>query len=249
MSLVKAENLTKIYGSGEAAVIALDHVRLSVDAGEFVAIMGPSGCGKSTLLHLLGGLDKPTEGSVFIDGENLTGLADSALAELRRRKIGFVFQFYNLLPVLNAAENAALPLLLDGVRASKANGRGDEWLHKVGLPDRGRHRPSELSGGQQQRVAIARALVADPSLVLADEPTGNLDTHASDEIAVLLRKVADEWGRAVVMVTHDPRIAAYADRIVFLKDGTIVDETKLNGSSDAQAVKARVDSMGQGRGN
>ena len=249
MSLVKAENLTKIYGSGEAAVTALDHVRLSVDAGEFVAIMGPSGCGKSTLLHLLGGLDRPTEGSVTIDGQELTGLPDAALAELRRRRIGFIFQFYNLLPVLNATENAALPLLLDGVRAATANGRGAEWLHKVGLPDREKHRPSQLSGGQQQRVAIARALVADPSLVLADEPTGNLDTHASDEIAALLRKVADDWGRAVVMVTHDPRIAAYADRIVFLKDGTIVDETKLNGRNDAQAVKARVDGLGQARGN
>jgi putative ABC transport system ATP-binding protein len=243
MSLVRAENLTKIYGSGEAAVTALDHVRLSVDAGEFVAIMGPSGCGKSTLLHLLGGLDRPTEGSVSIDGVELTGLPDTALAELRRRRIGFVFQFYNLLPVLNATENAALPLLLDGVRASTANGRGAEWLRKVGLPDRVKHRPSELSGGQQQRVAIARALVADPSLVLADEPTGNLDTHSSDEIAGLLRKVADEWGRAVVMVTHDPRIAAYADRIVFLKDGTIVDETKLKGAGDAQTVKARVDRL------
>ncbi len=243
MSLVKAENLTKIYGTGEAAVTALDHVRLSVDAGEFVAIMGPSGCGKSTLLHLLGGLDRPTEGSVAIDGEELTGLPDTALAELRRRKIGFVFQFYNLIPVLNATENAALPLLLDGVRASTANGRGAEWLQKVGLPDRAKHRPSQLSGGQQQRVAIARALVAAPSLVLADEPTGNLDTHSSDEIAALLRKVADEWGRAVVMVTHDPRIAAYADRIVFLKDGTIVDETTLKGGGDAQAVKARVDRL------
>jgi putative ABC transport system ATP-binding protein len=243
MSLVNAENLTKIYGSGDAAVTALDHVRLSVDAGEFVAVMGPSGCGKSTLLHLLGGLDRPTEGSVSIDGVELTPLADSALAELRRRRIGFVFQFYNLLPVLNATENAALPLLLDGVRASVANGRGAEWLSKVGLPDRVKHRPSQLSGGQQQRVAIARALVADPSLVLADEPTGNLDTHASDEIAALLRKVADEWGRAVVMVTHDPRIAAYADRIVFLKDGTIVDETKLAGAGDVQALKARAERL------
>jgi putative ABC transport system ATP-binding protein len=243
MALVTATNLTKIYGSGDAAVTALDHVRLSVDAGEFVAIMGPSGCGKSTLLHILGGLDRPTEGSVAIDGVELTSLPDTALAELRRRRIGFVFQFYNLIPVLNATENAALPLLLDGVRASTANGRGAEWLQKVGLPDRVKHRPSQLSGGQQQRVAIARALVAAPSLVLADEPTGNLDTHSSDEIAALLRKVADEWGRAVVMVTHDPRIAAYADRIVFLKDGTIVDETTLKGGGDAQALKARVDRL------
>ena len=241
MSLLSAVNLTKIYGTGEAAVTALDHVSLTVDAGEFVAIMGPSGCGKSTLLHLVGGLDRPTEGSVSIDGQELTSLNDTALAELRRRRIGFVFQFYNLLPVLDATENAALPLLLDGVRPGAAAARGADWLRKVGLPDRTRHRPSQLSGGQQQRVSIARALIADPALVLADEPTGNLDTRSSDEIAVLLRKVADEWGRAVVMVTHDPRIAAYADRIVFLKDGSIVDETKLGGSRDEKSVKARAD--------
>jgi putative ABC transport system ATP-binding protein len=241
MSLLSAENLSKVYGTGEAAVTALDHVNLTVDAGEFVAIMGPSGCGKSTLLHLVGGLDRPTEGTVSIDGQELTSLNDNALAELRRRRIGFVFQFYNLLPVLNATENAALPLLLDGVRPGAANTRGGDWLRKVGLPDRAKHRPSQLSGGQQQRVSIARALVADPALVLADEPTGNLDTHSSDEIAALLRKVADEWGRAVVMVTHDPRIAAYADRIVFLKDGTIVDETKLSGARDEKSVKARAD--------
>jgi putative ABC transport system ATP-binding protein len=241
MALLKAFNLTKVYGTGEAAVTALDHVGLTVEAGEFVAIMGPSGCGKSTLLHLVGGLDRPTSGTVSIDGQELTSLGDTALAELRRRRIGFVFQFYNLLPVLNATENAALPLLLDGVRAPAANARGAAWLQKVGLPDRAKHRPSQLSGGQQQRVSIARALVADPALVLADEPTGNLDTHASDEIAALLRKVADEWGRAVVMVTHDPRIAAYADRIVFLKDGTIVDEAKLSGGRDEKSVKARAD--------
>ncbi len=243
MAMVKAENLTKVYGSGEAAVTALDHVTLAVEAGEFVAIMGPSGCGKSTLLHLLGGLDRPTEGSVSIGGQELTGLSDTALSELRRRKIGFVFQFYNLLPVLNAAENASLPLLLDGVRPVAAQGKGVEWLRKVGLPDRARHRPSQLSGGQQQRVSIARALVADPSLILADEPTGNLDTHSSDEVAALLRKVADEWGRAVVMVTHDPRIAAYADRIVFLQDGTVVDERKLAGGRDAASVKAHAEKL------
>jgi putative ABC transport system ATP-binding protein len=229
MSFISATNLTKVYGTGEAAVTALDHVSLKVDAGEFVAIMGPSGCGKSTLLHLLGGLDRPTEGSVEIDGKDLTKLPDQQLAELRRRRIGFIFQFYNLIPVLDAAENACLPLLLDGMRPAEANGQGVEWLRKVGLDKREKHRPNELSGGQQQRVAIARALVADPALVLADEPTGNLDTKSSDEIAALLKKVSGEWGRAVVMVTHDPRIAAYADRIVFLKDGTVVDETRLSG--------------------
>ncbi len=245
MSLIRAENLTKIYGTGEAAVTALDRVGLAVEAGEFVAIMGPSGCGKSTLLHLLGGLDRPTSGTVAIDGEDLTSLPDAALAELRRRRIGFIFQFYNLIPVLDAAENAALPLLLDGLRSSTANARGSEWLRKVGLAERARHRPSQLSGGQQQRVAIARALIADPALVLADEPTGNLDTRSSDDIAALLKKVSGEWGRAVVMVTHDPRIAAYADRIVFLKDGTLVDEARLGGNAaaDARAVKDRADAL------
>jgi len=249
MSLLAAENLTKVYGSGEAAVTALDHVTVRVEAGEFVAVMGPSGCGKSTLLHLLGGLDRPTEGTVAIDGQELTRLSDTALSELRRRRIGFVFQFYNLIPVLNAAENAALPLLLDGVRAGASAEKSDAWLARVGLAQRERHLPTQLSGGQQQRVAIARALVADPALILADEPTGNLDTRASDEIAALLARVAEEWGRAVVMVTHDPRIAAYAGRIIFLKDGSIVDETRLAGNAekDARIVKDKAESLSRSR--
>ena len=228
MLIIEATNLTKVYGKGNTSVTALSHVDLSLNAGEFAAVMGPSGCGKSTLLHLLGGLDRPTEGSVVIDGHNLTQLSDQALTELRRRKIGFIFQFFNLIPVLNSVENAALTLTLDGVSQEKGRARAAEWLKRVGLGERLHSRPDQLSGGQQQRVAIARALVAEPSLVLADEPTGNLDTRASDEIAALLRQVADTWGRAVVMVTHDPRIAAYADRIVFLKDGTIVDDTRLD---------------------
>ena len=245
MSLIQTENLTKIYGTGETAVTALDHVNLSVDAGEFLAVMGPSGCGKSTLLHLVGGLDRPTGGRVIIDSHALTDLSDAALTELRRRKIGFVFQFFNLIPVLNATENAALPLTLDGLSPAKAKARANEWLTKVGLGNRLRSRPDQLSGGQQQRVAIARALVAEPALVLADEPTGNLDTRASDEIAALLRQVSDEWGRAVVMVTHDPRLAAYADRIVFLKDGTIVDETRLEAKNDgnSEMVRGKIEAM------
>lgn len=242
MSLVIAEDLTKIYGKGDAAVIALDHVNLSVDAGEFVAVMGPSGCGKSTLLHLIGGLDRPTEGRVYIDGACLNDLSDDALSKLRRQKIGFVFQFYNLIPVLNAIENAALPIILDGVPAGKARVKAREWLEKVGLGNRLESRPDQLSGGQQQRVAIARALVAEPQLVLADEPTGNLDSRASDEIAGLLRQVANEWGRAVVMVTHDPRLAAYADRIIFLKDGKVVDESRpetYHNNADMVADKMR----------
>lgn len=227
MALIQAEELTKVYGSGETAVTALDHVNLSVNNGEFVAIMGPSGCGKSTLLHLLGGLDRPSSGRVLIEGISLGELNDNKLTELRRRKIGFVFQFFNLIPVLDATENAALPLTLDGDKPAEAKAKAREWLKRVGLENRLNNRPDQLSGGQQQRVAVARALVTDPALVLADEPTGNLDTRAADEIAGLLRQVSDEWERAVVMVTHDPRIAAYANRIVFLQDGKVVDDTHL----------------------
>jgi putative ABC transport system ATP-binding protein len=227
MSLIQTENLTKVYGSGETAVTALDRVNLEVNPGEFVAVMGPSGCGKSTLLHLLGGLDRPTDGKVTIDGTALAAMKDDDLAKMRRQRIGFIFQFYNLIPVLNASENAALPVTLDGGKPAEAKKRAVELLKKFGLGDRLNNRPDQLSGGQQQRVAIARALVADPALILADEPTGNLDTRAADEIAALLARVSKEFGRAVVMVTHDPRIAAYADRIIFLKDGAIVDETIL----------------------
>jgi len=226
MSLIQAENLTKVYGAGDTAVVALDHVNLTVNPGEFVAVMGPSGCGKSTLLHLLGGLDRPSEGNVSIDGQPLARLSDNAITELRRRKIGFVFQFFNLIPILSSVENASLPLLLDGANSAKTKEKAIEWLTKVGLAQRLASRPDQLSAGQQQRVAIARALITDPVLVLADEPTGNLDTKSADEIAGLLEQVAKTWGRAVLMVTHDPRIAGYADRIVFLKDGRIENETR-----------------------
>jgi putative ABC transport system ATP-binding protein len=229
--IITTSNLTKVYGSGSTAVTALDHVSLNIPQGEFVAIMGPSGCGKSTLLHLIGGLDKPTSGEISVAGLKINDLGDDALTELRRRKMGFVFQFYNLIPVLTALENAALPVTLDGVKPAQAQEKAAEWLSRFGLGDRIGHRPDQLSGGQQQRVAIARALVAEPQLILADEPTGNLDTKSSDEIAGLLRQVSKEFGRAVVMVTHDPRIAAYADRIIFLKDGKIVEETILEKKS------------------
>lgn len=232
MALIQVENLTKIYGKGETAVTALDNVSLSVESGEFLAVMGPSGCGKSTLLYLIGGLDRPSAGQVIIKGQDLNKLSDDALTRLRRREIGFVFQFYNLIPVLTATENAAMPILLDGTRTSKAKAKAREWLEKVGLGDRLNNRPDQLSGGQQQRVAVARALVAEPELILADEPTGNLDTHSSEEIADLLRQVANQWGRAVVMVTHDPNVAAHADRILFLKDGIIVDETITEPQND-----------------
>lgn len=247
MSLVQTINLTKVYGSGETRVTALDNINLQVGIGEFVAIMGPSGCGKSTLLHLIGGLDRPSSGKVLIEGVSLGELSDDKLTQLRRRKIGFVFQFFNLIPVLDAVENAALPLMLDGATPKKANDSAREWLVRVGLEKRLHNRPDQLSGGQQQRVAVARALVAEPSLVLADEPTGNLDTRSADEIAGLLRQVAEEWGRSVIMVTHDPRIAAYADRIVFLKDGSIVDETRLNtrGGENAEMVLGKMHALAE----
>jgi putative ABC transport system ATP-binding protein len=245
MPIVETEHLTKVYGKGETAVTALDGVNLRIEAGEFVAVMGPSGCGKSTLLHLLGGLDQPTRGRVKLDSRDLAQLNDDELTELRRRKIGFVFQFFNLIPVLGAGENAALPLILDGVKPAEAQARAAEWLRRAGLPDRQNHRPDQLSGGEQQRVAIARALVTEPALILADEPTGNLDTRSGDEIAGVLRQVSDEWERTVLMVTHDPRIAAYADRIVFLKDGKIVDEAQLSGNGDGavSAVRERVEAL------
>lgn len=227
MTLIQVQALTKTYGSGDAAVFALDHINLSVNAGEFVAIMGPSGCGKSTLLHLIGGLDKPSSGEVIFDGVPMAQMSDNALTELRRRKMGFIFQFFNLIPVLNAVENAALPITLDGGSPATARAKAVEWLTRFGLGARLANRPDQLSGGQQQRVAVARALVAEPALILADEPTGNLDTRSGDEIASLLRSVSKDYGRTVIMVTHDPRIAAYSDRIVFLKDGKMIDDTRL----------------------
>ena len=246
MSLVQTQNLTKIYGSGSTAVTALDHVNINIHDGEFVAIMGPSGCGKSTLLHLLGGLDTPSEGKVVIDGTSIAEMSDEKLTELRRRRIGFVFQFFNLIPVLSAAENAALPITLEGIRPADAAAKAQEWLGRFGLAERSSNRPDQLSGGEQQRVAIARALVAEPSLILADEPTGNLDTHSGDEIAGLLRDVSKQYNRTIIMVTHDPRIAAYADRIIFLKDGKVVDETLLERKSTKreQMVEAKVKEVG-----
>jgi putative ABC transport system ATP-binding protein len=231
VAIVRTEDLRKVYGEGEARVCALDGVNLSVKPGEFVAVMGPSGCGKSTLLNMVGGLDHPTSGRVIIDGTDLTAMSDDKLTTLRRRRIGFVFQFFNLIPVLNAIENAALPLTLDG--APKAQERARTWLTNVGLGDRLANRPDQLSGGQQQRVAVARALSTEPALVLADEPTGNLDSKSATEIAELLRQVATEWGRSVLMVTHDPRIASYAQRLVLMKDGRIVDDVALDGTREA----------------
>ena len=224
MSIIRTENLTKTYSTGGVETKALDNVSIRIEPGEFVAIMGPSGCGKSTLLHMLGGLDRPTSGEVWINDQPISKMRDDDLTRIRRREIGFVFQFFNLIPVLSAVENAALPLRLDGINKSTAEAAAKIWLERFELAERSLNRPDQLSGGQQQRVAIARALVAEPTLVLADEPTGNLDTHASEEIALLLKQIAQDWQRTVVIVTHDPRLAAYADRIISLKDGKVVDD-------------------------
>src|SRR3954469_24739803 len=220
-SAVQAVEVTKTYGEGEAAVRALCTVSLDVGYGEFVAVMGPSGSGKSTLMHLLAGLDKPTEGAVYIEGADITTMKDKDLTMLRRKRVGFVFQAFNLIPQLTAEENIVLPLTL---AREKANGNLDALLEQVGLTDRRTHKPTELSGGQQQRVAVARALITEPAVVFADEPTGNLDSKSSDDILSLLRNAADERNQTTVMVTHDAHAASYADRVVFLADGKIVRE-------------------------
>ncbi|MFG1924868.1 ABC transporter ATP-binding protein [Cryptosporangium sp. NPDC048952] len=222
MAAVTAIDLTKTYGTGNTRVSALRGVSLAVGTGQFVAIMGPSGSGKSTLLHCLAGLDRPTSGRVRIGNDGLDGLSDGRLTRLRRDAVGFVFQSFNLLPTLSAAENILLPLRLAGRRPD------GEWLDRVidllGLADRMHHRPNQLSGGQQQRVAVARALITRPSVIFADEPTGNLDSRSGAEVLSLLRASVRELGQTVVMVTHDPRAAGYADRVVFLADGRIVDD-------------------------
>jgi len=243
MPIVETRALTKTYGTGEALVRALDAVDLSIEPGQFVAIMGPSGCGKSTLLNMIGGLDRPTSGEVLVDGVDLASMKDAALTQLRRRRIGFVFQFFNLIPVLDATENAALPLTLDGVVKHEADQKAAEQLGRVGLHERLKSRPDQLSGGQQQRVAIARAMVTDPALLLADEPTGNLDSKSATEVAKLLRAASDEWGRTVVMVTHDPRIAGYAHRMVLMRDGRVEDDLMLGGDGQ-EAAKAAMEKVG-----
>jgi putative ABC transport system ATP-binding protein len=217
---VRAENLCRRYGDGEAAVHALRDVSLDIEDGRLTAVMGPSGSGKSTLMHLTAALDRPTSGRVFIAGHDITAMNDSALTKLRREHIGFVFQFFNLLPMLTAQENILLPLSIAG--RSPDRDWYTELVGTVGLGGRLTHRPSELSGGQQQRVALARALVSRPTVLFADEPTGNLDSSTSAEILALLRRSVDELGQTTVMVTHDPRAAAIADRVIFLADGEIV---------------------------
>jgi len=229
--VLELSGLRRVYGTGATAVTALDGVDLSLHEGEFVAVMGPSGCGKSTLLNLIGGLDAADAGTVRLAGTELGSLDDDRLTELRRREIGFVFQFFNLIPVLTALENAALPLRLDGRADADELARG--WLERVGLGGRANARPDQLSGGQQQRVAVARALATDPALLLADEPTGNLDSKSAAEIAGLLRQISLEWNRTVLMVTHDPVIASHATRLVLMRDGRILDDLALDGTLQA----------------
>jgi putative ABC transport system ATP-binding protein len=228
--IVRACDLRKTYGRGETVVTALDGVSVDFAAGQLAAIMGPSGSGKSTLMHCVAGLDRPDHGTVTIDGVETGTLDDKRLTELRRDRIGFVFQAFNLLPVLTAEENIVLPMTIAGRRPDP------EWLEHlivtVGLGDRRDHRPSELSGGQQQRVAVARALASRPAVIFADEPTGNLDSRSSEEVLELLRRSVDEFGQTVVMVTHDAHSASYADRLVLLKDGRIVHDGVAGGSED-----------------
>jgi putative ABC transport system ATP-binding protein len=220
----QAVELRKVYGSGQTAVVALDGVTATFPVGEFTAIMGPSGSGKSTLMHCLAGLDTATSGEVYVGGERLSGMSDRKLTELRRDKVGFVFQQFNLLPTLSAEENITLPLAIAGRRPD--SGWFDTVVGAVNLRDRLRHRPTELSGGQQQRVACARALITRPAVVFADEPTGNLDSHSSAEVLSFLRRSVDDLSQTVVVVTHEPSAAAYADRVLFLTDGRIVDELR-----------------------
>lgn len=221
MEILRVENLTKIYGKDSTRVVALDHVSFSVEKGEFVAIVGASGSGKSTLMHLIGGVDRPTEGKVWIDGKDIYDYDDDKLAIFRRRQIGLIYQFYNLIPILNVEENMILPLSLDNREVSKE--KLDELIHSLGLSERRNHLPNELSGGQQ-RTSIGRALITSPSLLLADEPTGNLDSKSSDEIMELLRRSNRNYNQTIIMITHDLEIAKCADRVLRIEDGRIAGE-------------------------
>ncbi len=222
MEILKVENLTKIYGKDKNQVVALDHVSFSVEKGEFVAIVGASGSGKSTLLHLMGGVDTPTSGKVYIDGKDIYNLNSDNLAIFRRREVGLIYQFYNLIPILNVEENILLPLELDNRKVDKFE--FNELLKILGLQNRRKHLPNELSGGQQQRTSIGRALITKPAIVLADEPTGNLDSKSSEEVVELLKKMNKEYKQTIIMITHNLDIAAVADRIITIEDGKIVKE-------------------------
>ncbi len=222
--MIEIKQATKTYHQGKKEIQALRNISLTIAKGDFLSIMGPSGSGKSTLLNLIGGLDQPTAGEIFIDGIPLHGISDNELTLIRRRRIGFIFQFFNLLPVLTAAENAGLPLLLEGIPFSKVKPRAEALLRKVGLAERIEHRPEQLSGGEMQRVAIARALITNPAVLLADEPTGNLDSHTSEDIFRLLTGLHAE-GQTIVMVTHDRSAAGHGTRLITLKDGALAEDT------------------------
>jgi len=240
-AVVSARDVTRRYGEGDAAVDALRGITLDIVPGQFAAVMGPSGSGKSTLMHILAGLDKPTEGVVEIAGTDITNLSDSRLTLLRRHQVGFIFQFFNLLPMLTAEENILLPLRLAGENIDRT--WADEIIDQVGLSDRRKHRPSELSGGQQQRVAIARALASRPAVLFADEPTGNLDSTTSGEILNLLRSMVTTHGQTMVMVTHDANAAAMADRVLFLADGQIVRDQGRSDASEVLTAMAEVSAL------
>jgi len=244
MQVLEAKNVRKQYKMGSHSIDALAGVDFLVEQGEFVAIMGPSGSGKSTLLHLIGGLDQATEGEVTIAGQPLSLLKDTQITLLRRRHVGFVFQFFNLLPTLTAEENITLPLLIDGKNLHKYQERLTALLDLIGLTDRRSHKPEQLSGGEQQRVALARALITEPDIVLADEPTGNLDSKTGTTIMELLRRSCQEFGQTVIVVTHDPRAASYADRVVFLRDGLVATEVRFDSaSSSSQNLKVIMEQM------
>ena len=222
MEILKVENLKRVYGTGASKVVALDNVSFTIEKGEFVSIVGASGSGKSTLLHLIGGVDRPTSGKVFINDEDIYKLNNDDLAIFRRRQIGLIYQFYNLIPILNVIENISLPLELDGRKPDKKD--LNEMLELLGLENRKSHLPSQLSGGEQQRVSIGRALITRPSLILADEPTGNLDSKASEEIVSLLKKTNKKYNQTIIMITHNLEIAKMTDRIITIEDGRIVDD-------------------------
>lgn len=225
MEILKVSDLSKVYGKGETQVVALDHVSFSVSKGEFVAIVGSSGSGKSTLLHILGGVDRPTSGKVYVEGSDVFSLNENNLAIFRRKQVGLIYQFYNLIPILNVKENISLPVMLDGKDPDQKY--LDELIHTLGLESRVNHLPNELSGGQQQRVSIGRSLIYHPSLLLADEPTGNLDSKSSEEIMELLEISNKKYGQTIIMITHDEELAMHAGRIITIEDGKIVRDEKV----------------------
>lgn len=247
MNILDAKGLHKEYVFGSHFVQALDGVDIQVNQGEFVAVMGPSGSGKSTLLHLLGGLDRPSNGVILLSGSDVSKLSDKQSTLSRRRNIGFVFQFFNLLPTLDAQENILLPLIIDGQKPKDHKDRLDRIIQRVGLENRRYHRPDQLSGGEQQRVALARALITQPAILLADEPTGNLDSKTGNDVMELLKASAKEFSQAIVMVTHDPKVAAYADRVIFLKDGKIIHESRFMNDADhsqrSKEILAQLDGL------